>query len=117
MKLSIYNIIKKPVVTDKATRLLQEKNKITLEVHPKANKPLIAEALKKIFNVEVKDVKVIVRKGKARKFKRTESISKKRKRAIITLKEGYTLDMFSQAVPAGQPEEAGAALGKEKTEE
>ena len=49
MELSIYDIIVGPVVSNKAYRLHQTLKKITLEVHPEANKPLIADAMHKLF--------------------------------------------------------------------
>ena len=63
MDLSIYDIIQGPVVTDKAFRLNQKFKKLVLRVHPQANKPMVAEALEKLFDVKVDNVRIIVRKG------------------------------------------------------
>jgi len=95
--LSIYQIIKKPVASDKATKLNQRHGKLVLEVHPAANKPMIVEALEKLFDVKIKKIQIIIRKGKIRRVKRKEFRGTLRKRAIITLKEGYSLDSISQA--------------------
>ena len=103
MELSIYNIIVGPIVSNKAYRLHQTLKKITLEVHPEANKSLISQAMHKIFNVEVESVRVIVRKGK-RKTSRTKNVSfdNLRKVAIITLKKGHELNLFGDAaLPVG----------------
>jgi len=103
MELSIYNIIVGPIVSNKAYRLHQTLKKITLEVHPQANKSLVSQAMHKIFNVEVESVRVIVRKGK-RKISRTRNVSydNLRKIAIITLKKGHELNLFGDAaMPAG----------------
>ena len=97
MDLTIYEIIRGPVVTDKASKLIRDLNKVVLEVHQKANKPMIKEALEKLFNVKVKDIKVINRKGKRRTSKRRESVDSLEKRAIITLKPGYSLSMGAGA--------------------
>ena len=70
-----------------------------LEVHPKANKPQIAQALKKLFNVDAKKVRVSIVKGKARRAGRRTVVGKKRKKALITLKEGQSMD-FSAMAPA-----------------
>lgn len=94
MDLSIYDVILRPRVTSKAYMLNQRMKQLVLEVHPQANKPLIKEALRKLFNVEVEKIRVIVVKGKFRRAGRHEFQSKKRKKAIITLKEGYSVDLM-----------------------
>ena len=98
MELSIYDIIVGPVVSNKAYRLHQTLKKITLQVHPESNKTLIAQAMYKLFNVEVESVRVIVRKGK-RKISRTRNVSfdNLRKIAIITLKKGQDMNLFADA--------------------
>lgn len=97
MDLTIYDIIRGAVITDKAYKLNKKLQKIVLKVHPHANKSLIKEAMKKLFNVEVRDVRVVVRKGKQRKVQRRVIYGPLAKKAIVTLKEGYTLDLFDQA--------------------
>jgi len=85
MALSIYSVIRGPVPTDKASRIVNKfRNKLVVEVHPDANKPMIREALEKIFNVKVKNIRTIVRKGKRRVFKRRASEGSLSKRAIVT---------------------------------
>lgn len=97
MDLSLYDIIKGPRVTQKAYRLNQKEKKLVLEVHPEANKPLVAEALKKLFNVEAEKIGIVVLKGKKRRSGRFYSVGKKRKKAIITLKEGQSIDLMGLA--------------------
>ena len=99
MDLSIYDIIQGPVVTDKAFRLNQNQKKLVLRVHPQANKPLVAEALEKLFDVKVENVRIIVRKGKFRKSRRGRVMTQGAtiKKAIVTLAAGHSLDLFDQA--------------------
>lgn len=97
MDLTIYDIIKGPVITDKAFKLNKKFKKLVIKVHPSANKPLVKEALEKLFNVKVEKVSIIVRKGKATSFKRVISHKPLTKKAVVTLKEGYDLDMFDQS--------------------
>jgi large subunit ribosomal protein L23 len=97
MDLTIYDIIKGPVITDKAFKLNKNLKKLVIRVHTAANKPLIKEALEKLFNVKVEKVSIIVRKGKKTSFKRIVSQKPTEKKAIITLKEGYAIDMFDQS--------------------
>ncbi|MGE0206613.1 MAG: 50S ribosomal protein L23 [Candidatus Babeliales bacterium] len=93
MALTIYDIIQGPIITEKASDLVNNLNKVVLKVHNKANKPLIKEALEKLFDVKVADVRVMVRKGKTRSFKGKTTVASDQKRAIITLKPGYSLNM------------------------
>jgi large subunit ribosomal protein L23 len=114
MELSIYSIIKGPVPTDKASRIIKaNNNKLVLEVHPDANKSQIAEALEKIFNVKVEKIGTSVRKGKRRFFKRRASIGKDRKFAYITLKKGYTVDLLTQSNMTTLPSEQSENVSKE----
>ncbi len=94
---SIYNVIQGPVISDKAYKLNKNSKKLVLFVHPDANKPMVKEALKKLFNVEVEDVRIVVCKGKARRVGRRIVVGSTRKKAIITPKEGYSINLFDQA--------------------
>ena len=96
MDLSIYDVIKGPVATDKAYRINREFKKLVLRVHPHANKPLIREALEKLFTVKVKNVRVMIRKGKNKRAQRRKIKDIAQKKAIVTLAEGYSLDFFDQ---------------------
>ncbi|MBP9765051.1 50S ribosomal protein L23 [Candidatus Babeliales bacterium] len=107
MELSIYDIIVGPVVSNKAYRLHQTLKKITLEVHPAANKTLVAQAMYKLFNVETESVRIIVRKGKKRISRaRNESVDNLRKLAIVTLKQGQDMNLFGDAAMAVETERA-----------
>jgi len=97
MDLNIHNVIVGPVVSSKASKLLNGRRKIRLEVHPAANKNLIARALETIFEVEVAEVNVIIRKGKLRRFKRKKTVGKTTKHAIITLKDQASFDKLTKA--------------------
>jgi len=97
LKKTIYDIIQGPVITDKAFKLNKKLKKLVIKVHPSANKPLIKEALEKLFNVKVEKLRIIVRKGKKILFKRITSVKPTVKKAIVTLKEGYSIDMLDQS--------------------
>ena len=99
MDLSIYNIIKGPVVTDKAYKLNRDFKKLVLRIHPKANKALVRQALEKLFNVKVKNVGIILRKAKNKRVGKRKVQGPAMKKAIVTLVEGYSLDLFQQAIP------------------
>ncbi len=97
MDIKIYDIIKGPVVTNKAYKINNSFNKLVLEVHMHANKPLVKEALEKLFEVKVDTVRILVRKPKLRLVNRRPVTGRYSKKAIVTLKKGYTLDMFKQS--------------------
>lgn len=105
MDLTIYDIIKGPRITEKAYRLNQKLKQLVLEVHPQANKPLIAEALKKLFNVEAAKIGIVISKGKRRRVGRHYTEGKTRKKAIITLKEGYSVDLMGLSNSAQSTQE------------
>jgi large subunit ribosomal protein L23 len=96
MDLSIYDIILGPVITEKAYELNKQLKKLVLRVHPQANKPLVKEALEKLFDVRVKNVNISVRKGKNRSVGRRSIQGSMIKKAIVTLAEGYSLDLLDQ---------------------
>jgi len=100
MDLSIYDIIKGPLITDKAQKLNVKLHRLVLDVHPSANKPMIKEAIEKLFNVKVDNVRIIVRKPKRRLVGRREVFGRLQKRAIVKLKSGYKLDVLENVQPA-----------------
>ncbi len=109
MELSIYDIIRSPRVTTKGYRLNKEMKQLVLEVHVEANKPMIAEALKKLFNVEVEKIRTMVSKGKTRHVRRRAVAGVRKKIAIITLKEGQSVDMMDWTSGVSSPAETNSA--------
>ncbi len=98
MELTIYDIIKAPVISDKAYRLSKKFKKSTFKVHVDANKSLIRDAVEKLFNVKVKKINCMNRLGKTRMVRRKIKVHRpSTKIAIVTLKEGYTINLFEQA--------------------
>ena len=87
-----YDIIVSPVVTEKAT-MASEHNKVVFKVASKATKPQIKEAVEKLFDVKVKSVNTLVRKGKTKRFRGTVGTQSDVKRAIVTLAEGQSIDI------------------------
>ena len=87
-----YKIIRKPIVTEKATKL-SEFNKVVFEVASKSNKNEIKGAIEKLFSVKVKAVNIINTKGKVKRFKGVLGKRNSIKKAVITLEEGNTIDI------------------------
>ena len=87
-----YDIIKAPIITEKAT-VASEKNQVLFRVSRNATKPQIKEAVEKLFDVKVKAVNTLVRKGKKKAFKGTLGQQSDVKKAIVTLEEGQRIDV------------------------
>jgi large subunit ribosomal protein L23 len=89
-----YDIIKRPLITEKTSLQKEALNKVVFEVDRKANRVEIKQAVQKIFNVAVTGVQTAQVRGK---FKRRGNIIGKRKdwkKAIVTLKPGERIDFF-----------------------
>jgi large subunit ribosomal protein L23 len=89
------SVILAPVVSEKSYALL-ERNVYTFLVHPDSSKPEIHDAVESIFNVRVVSVNTLNRKGKRRRNRRSFTFGTRpdTKRAIVTLAEGDTIELF-----------------------
>lgn len=88
----MYDIIVSPVITEKAT-MASEANQVIFKVAPKATKPEVKEAVEKLFDVKVKAVNTLIRKGKTKRFRGVAGKQSDFKKAIVTLEEGYSIDV------------------------
>ena len=87
-----YDVILEPVITEKATTA-SEHGKVVFKVALKATKPQIKEAVEKLFDVKVKSVNTLRRRGKWKIFKGRRGLQSDSKRAIVTLEEGQSIDV------------------------
>ena len=87
-----YDVLIAPVITEKAT-IASEHNKVIFRVVPGATKPQIKEAVEKLFDVKVKSVNTLIRKGKIKAFKNRLGEQQSTKRAVVTLEEGHRIDV------------------------
>ena len=87
-----YDTILSPVITEKAT-LLSEQNKVVFRVPLTATKKDIKEAVEALFKVKVGAVNTIVRKGKTKNFRGTPGKRSDLKNAVVTLLDGYSIDV------------------------
>lgn len=87
-----YDVILSPVITEKAT-LASESNQVIFKVARTATKPQIKEAVEKLFDVKVKSVNTLIRKGKVKLFKGMRGRQSDVKKAIVTLQEGHRIDV------------------------
>ena len=90
------DVIIEPIVSEKSYALL-EHNVYTFRVHPDATKPEIRDAVQSIFGVRVAKVNTLNRQGKRKRNRKTFTYGKRpdTKRAIVTLAEGDTIDLFT----------------------
>jgi len=95
MRLSMYDIIIEPSITEKMTRVGEKIAKYAFCVHPKANKKEIRSAVEKIFNVHVIRVNTMTNPGKWRRVRFQPGKTADWKKAIVTLKPGETIDITS----------------------
>ena len=87
-----YDVILAPVITEKST-LASEQNQVVFKVAGNATKPEIKSAVEGLFNVKVKAVNTLVRKGKIKRFRGMLGKQSDFKKAIVTLADGDTIDV------------------------
>ena len=92
---SARDVIVSPVVSEKSYALMEE-GVYTFKVHPDASKPQIRDAVQEIFGVKVAKVNTLNRPGKRKRNRRTFTYGKRpdTKRALVTLVEGDSIDLF-----------------------
>lgn len=91
-----YDVIVAPHITEKAT-LLSEQNAVVFKVALKATKPEIKAAVEALFDVSVVGVNTIVQKGKTKRWKGAPYQRSDLKKAIVTLREGQSIDVTEGA--------------------
>lgn len=89
-----YEVIKRPVVTEKGSLIRASGNKAIFEVALTANKHEIRSAVENLFSVTVVDVKTIRMRGKRRRVGRVVGRTSDWKKAIVTLHEGDRIEVF-----------------------
>ena len=87
-----YDVIIAPVITEKAT-IASDRNQVIFKVARHATKPQIKEAVEKLFDVKVKAVNTLIRKGKVKAFRGMRGEQSDVKKAIVTLEEGHRIDV------------------------
>ncbi|MBN1513769.1 MAG: 50S ribosomal protein L23 [Phycisphaerae bacterium] len=103
--MDIYHIIKRPLVTEKGTHQSQQQfdasasraargGAFTFEVHAEATKPMIKQAIEKIYNVKVEAVRTANRGGKRRRVRFKTGKTADTKKAVVVLRQGFHIDLF-----------------------
>lgn len=86
-----YDLIRRPILTEKSTNA-SANNTVVFETSMEADKRSIREAIEAIFDVKVKSVNTMIRKGKAVRFRGRPGRRKSIKKAYVRLEPGYTID-------------------------
>jgi large subunit ribosomal protein L23 len=89
-----YQVVVRPLITEKATHISERHNAYTFEVNPLATKTEIKEAVEALFNVKVRDVRTQNRRGKARRYRLKVGRMRNWKKAIVSLHEEYRIDFY-----------------------
>ncbi|MFH1414889.1 MAG: 50S ribosomal protein L23 [Elusimicrobiota bacterium] len=87
-KISSYDILLGPVITEKSTNMKTDSNKFVFYVDCRANKTDIKKAVEEVFKVTVLSINTLAVHGKPRRMGRFAGMTPKRKKAVVTLKEG-----------------------------
>ncbi len=91
----LYSILKRPLFTEKNDRMKEKYNKYVFEVEMTANKIEIRQAVERIFGVRVVKVNTMRMQGKPKRRGRSSGRRPDWKKAIVTLKEGETIPIWS----------------------
>ncbi|RMF84062.1 MAG: 50S ribosomal protein L23 [Nitrospirae bacterium] len=103
MNLALPDILIRPLVTEKSMALSEGLNQVAFEVHPRANKILVRQAVERLFEVKVTGVRLMNVRGKRKRFGLRQGKRKDWKKAIVQLGPGESLDVF-EGIPKGHGE-------------
>jgi large subunit ribosomal protein L23 len=95
---SIYQVIKRPVITEKGLTLKENDRTLCFEVHQDANKKQIQEAVEQLFKVKVQHVRTMVVPGKMRRRGKYSGYRHDWKKAYVTLLEGEKMIEYGENV-------------------
>ena len=95
--MNLTDVIKGPIVTEKLDQAREDHQQYSFLVDREANKAEIAEAVEKLFKVNVVAVRTSIHRGKTKRIGRSIGRRANWKRAIVTLKEGQSIDLFETA--------------------
>ncbi|NKB61181.1 MAG: 50S ribosomal protein L23 [Gammaproteobacteria bacterium] len=93
----LYQIILKPVISEKTTIAADKHGQIVFQVLPDATKIEISAAVEELFEVKVKSVQVSNVKGKEKRFGRVQGRRSNWKKAYVRLQEGHDIDFLGMA--------------------
>lgn len=105
---TVFDIIRRPILTEKSAALRDRSRKVVLEVDTRATKPQIKSAIEKLFGVKVEDVQTLIVRGKTKRVGKSSGKQSNFKKAVLTIAAGADLDVFGvqMGAPAAEGENA-----------
>lgn len=100
----LYDVIKRPILTEKSSTMRDKDRKVVLEVDLRATKAQIKEATQKLFSVTVEDVRTSIVRGKTKRVGKSFGRQSNFKKAVLTIAAGADLDVFGVQMGAPAPE-------------
>ena len=95
--MNMFDVLRAPQMSEKTLSLKEEANQFAFEVDPRANKIQIKESIEKSFKVSVLKVRTMNVRGKKKRLGRYQGLKSSWKKALVTLKEGDTIEYFEGA--------------------
>jgi len=89
-----FNVIKKPLITEKGSGLTASFNQYVFEVDLRAKRPDIKKAVEALFKVKVKKVRTLISRGKIKTFRQHSGKQPNTKKAYVTLAEGNKIELI-----------------------
>jgi large subunit ribosomal protein L23 len=89
-----HNVIVRPIITEQSTHFANVRNAYSFEVNHRANKTQIRNAIERLYNVKVTDIRTANRKGKPRRRGRMMGQTANWKKAIVVLAQDNKIDLF-----------------------
>ena len=89
-----HNVVIRPIITEQSMHFANARGAYSFEVNKKANKAQIRNAIQKLYNVKVVDVRTANVKGKPRRRGRNFGITRSWKKAVVVLSEEHHIDLF-----------------------
>lgn len=91
-----FDLIRRPIITEKATDAKDFHNKVTFAVDVRANKTAIKRAVEEVFKVKVEKINIVNVKGKVKRLGKHIGKRPDWKKAVVTVAEGQTIEVFDQ---------------------
>jgi large subunit ribosomal protein L23 len=89
-----FNVVVRPLITEQSVHFANNRSAYAFEVNPAANKVQIRNAIERLYNVKVREVRTANQKSKSRRRGRTVGWTSRWKKAVVVLEEEYHIDLF-----------------------
>jgi large subunit ribosomal protein L23 len=97
MSLHVFEVLRRPLITEKSTILQDGNNKYAFEVDSRANKVQVKTSVEESFSVKVTGVNILMVKGKRKRFGRRLVQQPSWKKAVVSLRSGDKIQLFEGA--------------------